>query len=372
MRHMLLNRGIRWLLFASLSVCGCAFSDDSSQWAEPGDSPDTAVLKVNVIEARFSESVFETASYYGTVKPKRSSYLSFSKGGRVAEVLKEVGEKFQMDEKLAVLDQEELENQRVELKESLASLQERLSRLNPNSRSNTAQTQRRRLNEQIASVEAQQSELDRELEKGIITAPYQGILSERNIDVGKDFPAGRAALKIVEDAPPIVELDVAADLAEKVTLEQPVWLWHQQRLIEAKVGYKYPELSAASLTRRIILEIGGEDPNQRWVYGDTIEARFWLATEESGYWLPYSALQREQDGLWAAFVVAQKDDRQLVHRRIIEVVQLTDTHALVRGTLEDGDLVIVDGSNRITPGQSVSPNVVSASFSQMGPPGTNE
>lgn len=372
MHHLQPDRGIRWLALALVSLCGCTLSDDSLSLSEPADKPEPVVLKVNVIEARFSESVYETASYFGTVKPKRSSYLSFSRDGRVAEVLKEVGEKFLIDEKLAILDQAELEKQQTKLQESLESAQEQLSRLNPNSRSNTTQTQRRKLNEQIASLEAQSSEQERKLENGIITAPYQGILSERNIDVGKDFPAGRPALKIVEDAPPIVELDVASDLAEKITLEQPVWLWHEQELIEAKVGYQYPELSPASLTRRMILEIGDEDTNQTWVYGDTIEARFWLATEASGYWLPYSALQREQDGLWAAFVVAQNEGEQLVQRRIIEVVQLTDKYALVRGAIEAGDLVIVDGSNRITPGQQVAANVVTASFSQTGPPGTSE
>lgn len=371
---LLLWREIRIVLpgCALLALVGCAPAEDSLQSVVSERLAEPVVLKVNVMEAVLSEGVFETASSYGTLKPKRSSFLSFAKAGRVAEVLKEVGDKVQADEELASLEQAEIENSLEELQESLDSLNQRLSRLNPNSNLTSTRNQRNRLSEQIASQEAQQRELQRELEKGVIAAPYPCILAERNIAVGVDYPAGRPALKIVEDAPPIIELNVAADLAQRLSLDQKAWLSYGEQLIAAKIAYKSPELSQATLTRKLILEVGDDDPDRSWVYGDSVEARFWFASEDSGYWLPYSALQREQSGLWSAFVVVSQKDSQVIERRTIEILLLTDDHALVAGSLQAGELVVLDGSNRITPGQNVTPSIVSASFSQTGPPGTGE
>ncbi len=50
-----------------------------------------------------------------------------------------------------------------------------------------------------------------------------------------------------------------------------------------------------------------------------------------------------EDGGWAA------------HPRLVEIIHAEGPRAFVRGALSDGELVILDGLQRITPGQKVSP-----------------
>ena len=103
-----------------------------------------------------------------------------------------------------------------------------------------------------------------------------------------------------------------------------------------------------------------------------MEVQFLIETENSGFWLPYSALQREASGLWSVFVLEAEGDRQIVGRRIVEMVQLEETHTLVRGALSAGDVFIEDGLNRIVPGQAVKGKLRTSDYQQSVAPGAGE
>ncbi len=61
-----------------------------------------------------------------------------------------------------------------------------------------------------------------------------------------------------------------------------------------------------------------------------------------------------------------------VARRILEIVQLEDDQALVQGSLDVGELVIVNGTHRIVPGQQVTTINVSNEFKAPFQPETAE
>ena len=133
-----------------------------------------------------------------------------------------------------------------------------------------------------------------------------------------------------------------------------------------------PELETSSRTQRLSLELADESGVEGWIFGETVEVLFWMPTAKSGFWVPHSALQREANGLWAVYIVRTENDDQYADRTIVEVVQLEDQQALVRGALNDDDLIIIDGLNRIVPGQRVQGTIVTTSFTAPGPPGAGE
>ena len=75
--------------------------------------------------------------------------------------------------------------------------------------------------------------------------------------------------------------------------------------------------------------------------------------QAAGYWLPLSALAESQRGLWAVLVVKGEGEVSVVESRLVEVIHRGDDAVYVRGTLREGELVIVDGTARIVPGQGV-------------------
>jgi multidrug efflux pump subunit AcrA (membrane-fusion protein) len=220
--------------------------------------------------------------------------------------------------------------------------------------------------------------LTRELQKGIIVAPYRGVIAERNAEVGDFVPAGRPYFRILDDAQPIVELNVPAKIAKQLEVGQGVWVRRNESVLPAKVATIAPTLNQSSRTQLLTLNTISAAETADWAFGEVVEVHFWLPTENTGFWLPYSALQREVSGLWSTYVLAAADDAQIadnpinariVERRIVEILQLEDTHALVRGAIDEGDLVIVDGLNRIVPGQKVKPNVLTREYQQSVPQG---
>ena len=83
----------------------------------------------------------------------------------------------------------------------------------------------------------------------------------------------------------------------------------------------------------------------------------------SGYWLPTTALVRGGRGLWSCYVTGEPAELESlptnmnqpfrVERRDVEVLHTESDRALVRGTLQPNDQVIVNGTHRLVLGQLV-------------------
>ncbi len=315
---------------------------------------ETSILTVNVARAKLSENVDQSATSFGTIKPRRSSSLAFARAGRVKNVFFNVGDLVSEGDKIAELDQGEMLNQQADLDYVLTALNEELRLLE----SGTDIQGQRRKQEEIDELSAQQQRLTREFQKGFIVAPYRGVLAERNAEIGDAVPAGRPFFRILEAEQPIVELSVPVRIAELVPVGTEVWVKYRQQKIYATVATKAPELDASSRTQSLTLSLQTNDQTPTWNYGEVVEVWFFIATERDGFWLPYSALQSQGNGLWSVFVLEGDGAQQKVGRKLVSLVQLDDTAALVNGSLLPGELFIVDGLNRVVPGQLVQANVV--------------
>ena len=73
--------------------------------------------------------------------------------------------------------------------------------------------------------------------------------------------------------------------------------------------------------------------------------------------MPVTALSEGQRGLWSIYIARKDDDTWTVRPGLVEVIQSEGDQAFVRGAVSDGDLIIIDGLQRITPGQEVRPRL---------------
>ena len=90
--------------------------------------------------------------------------------------------------------------------------------------------------------------------------------------------------------------------------------------------------------------------------------------EENGLWLPVSALAEGQRGLWSLYIAVPQDGGWVARPGLVEVVQSDGERAFVRGAISDGDRIIIDGLQRVAPGQAVAPRPapMAASYSSEG------
>jgi RND family efflux transporter MFP subunit len=368
LRAVLVNCLVRYSVVCGLAVStGCDFVENRAIVTRL-DREEGAALPVNASPVSLSENVFQSHLAYGVVRPRRTSSLGFQRGGQISAVYFDVGQRVPTGEKIAELEQAELVSQKTQLEESLQTRRDQLAEY---TRRNNVQ-QITRLRSEIATLETQEEELTRNVQQGIVAAPYDGILAGREVNEGDLAPSGRPLFRIVEDTQPIIEVEINSQLAAGLEVGGASWIRRGEALQSAQVATKSPELMASSRTQQLTLELPDDSGIEDWVFGETVEVLFWTPTDTGGYWVPYSALHREENGLWAVFVVRDEDDSSFAERRMVEVDQLEDQQALVRGALSDGDLLIIDGLHRIVPGQRVQSTVVTTDFTAPGPPGAGE
>ena len=100
-----------------------------------------------------------------------------------------------------------------------------------------------------------------------------------------------------------------------------------------------PEVDAATRTRTLVLKLTPTSANNVSP-GEIAHLAVTTTTATDGYWLPVSALVKQENNF-------------KVDRRYVEVLATQADEVLVRGTLRSGDSIIADGTHRLVSGQLV-------------------
>ncbi len=75
-----------------------------------------------------------------------------------------------------------------------------------------------------------------------------------------------------------------------------------------------------------------------------------LNIEGRGIWVPIKSLSQSEQGIWAIYTI---NEEKVVVRDLVEIIYFEDEYAYVDGTLNDGDLVILGGAQKIIEGKSI-------------------
>lgn len=350
---------------------GCDLAEDKplSKWKTASSAK---VLNVNVMRVTEEATTIETSVFYGSLVPNRQSRLGFGRGGLIKNAFKQVGDEVKQGEIIAELQQDQLDSQKRDLEQAIQD-----------SKQPTAAPQSAAANQQERSktqqLETQLRELDLELSKGVIVAPYDCIVADFNLEVGDLVSPQAPVLQVVENVQPKVEASLPVKIVDELQDGRLIWLSFGDQAAQAQLETQSPFASSAA-SKKISLEIVTELAPGSWTFGQSVEIRFLLPTDHTGFWVPWSALSRESNGLWSALVVPEKADLEKteskstssddstfkVTRKMIELVQLEDEWALIRGALQDGEFVIVNGLHRIVPGQRVKTDDITDQYSKPG------
>ena len=209
----------------------------------------------------------------------------------------------------------------------------------------------------VEQLDAAIEDIDIDLRKSELTAPFDGTISRRRTDEGTVVQAGQTILTIVEDSaleawvglPVEATTSLAVDSAQRVRIEG--------RLFEVRVSGRRPEVDPATRTRTVIFRL---DPAaaEYVIHGQIVRLQLEETVEQSGFWLPTTALSEGERGLWSCMVVVPDSPSSAsqslrVDRRDVEVLHTESNRVLVRGTLNAGDRVIARGTHRVSTGQVV-------------------
>ena len=207
----------------------------------------------------------------------------------------------------------------------------------------------------VAQLSAQIADLEITIDKSALKAPFSGTISIRHVDEGTVVEAGQAIVRLVSNSQPEVKIGVPINVAAKLSSGSQQIVEIGGKTYQAEVKSVLPEVDPATRTRTVILQLAStaQVSPQEIV---RLQITQTIATE--GYWLPVTALVKSDRGLWSCYAVVEtdKDDSNAyqIERRLVEVIETNGEQVLVKGTLNEGDAIVTDGTQRLVPGQLVS------------------
>lgn len=210
----------------------------------------------------------------------------------------------------------------------------------------------------IRQLDASIRQIDVDVDKSVLLAPFGGTISARSADEGVVVASGQSVLSLVEAGSLEARVGVPPAVADTLTVGSEQAVVVGDRTYPATITALLPELDATSRTVTVVLEIPAAD----LTVGQTVRLTVAETQAAEGMWLPTTALVPGERRLWSVYVLTEPklaagEERSpntfTVSRREVEVVHTEGDRALVRGTLQPGEQAVTSGTHRIVPGERV-------------------
>lgn len=326
-------------------------------------------LPVRVVEAVEQHSFVTTRKYAGRIASGQVSDLGFQLAGELVEVLVDEGDRVAAGAPLARLETtragekiRQLEAQRAESASSLlqaAASLKRIQNLTGKGFANQQDlderiAQRDGLRSRIAVIESSLRVAQRDLQDSTLLAPFSGQILQRFVDQGSVVQAGQPVLRLNQSGN--LEARIGVPISARARLTQGSRFTLTAGGLQAE-GVVTALVSAVNTSTRTVTAIFSIENDPGFIPSDLVRLDLDETARETGIWVPTHALNESLKGLWSVFVANPVDDAaddvRKVIRKDVEIIATRAEQAYVRGTLENGDRIIADSTQRFVPGQLV-------------------
>lgn len=325
-------------------------------------------LPVPVVTVDYQTDASTGEAYPGLVTARRESALGFERGGRIDAMLVDVGDRVLAGDILARLDTRALDAQiaaadaqtaeaRVQVSLSRATEERQRTLLErghiSQQRLDEATTSTQAADARRAAAAASADALRAQLALSVIEAPYDGVVTGRQVDEGAISAPGQSVLNIVEDGSLEIRVGLPPAAAARLVVGDAYQFDADAGEVTGIFRASTGVVDVRSRSVTVLFDIADGDRAQagqvaRLVLSAPIDAR--------GFWVPTSALAEGRRGLWSVYVLESEDGgRYRVAPHSVEALRVEADRVFVRGAVDHGDMILASGLQRVTPGQLVRP-----------------
>ncbi|GAB5454270.1 MAG: efflux RND transporter periplasmic adaptor subunit [Henriciella sp.] len=328
-------------------------------------------ISVETIPANLEQAFSAEEKFTGIVTPRRTSQLGFSGGGRIASIRADLGDRVETGQVLASLDTRSLRAQLVSAEAVVSEAEAAFDLAETTVDRQIALLERGHVSSQvvdearaqsntayarIAAAKANADTLRVQIDLARIKAPFAGTITSRMSDEGAIANPGQPLFELVETDVLEARIGLTAALADTLEVGAVYDLASDQGTVPATLRSVTGVIEARNRTVATVFDIN--DANLV-AAGAVVRLGMDREISEAGLWLPISALTEADRGLWSIYKARRNGEGWQAEPGIVEILHQDGERVFVRGSVRDGDRVIVDGLQRITPGQPVTPNDVS-------------
>lgn len=305
-----------------------------------------------------------TREYAGQVEAAQSSRLGFERPGQLRELLVDEGEAVTAGQVLARLDTRLLEAERDELtaqREELRSERdlvrrnlERISRLRENQLASEREQDELASRERVltASLQRVEAGLDANrvrLDQSELKAPFAARIARRALDSGAVVDAGTPVFELVDAGLREVRAGIPVAVARGLAPGDFIDVRLGERLEQGRVLALGAVVNEATRSRAVRVAV---DAN--WAPGELAYLRLEQPVEQSGAWIPDTAVTEGLRGTWVVYAAVDAGDATAeLEARSVVIHHASGNRLYIQGAVNDGDTLVAAGLHRLAPGQVV-------------------
>jgi RND family efflux transporter MFP subunit len=323
-------------------------------------------LLVNVMPIQWDQQYVQRRLVVGRAEAPQTAAIGFDLSGPVMDILVDEGQWVVEGQILAKLDDQRFRAQMNELSAILnrATSEANLAKISlkrvvelVDRKLESAQ----RLDESRESVNAAKAFVDEilarkqtllvEIGKTKLLAPFAGSVVSRLVDKGSVVGAGQTLFNLQQSGQLEVRFALSADYVDKFSLEQVITLSTHSDQVLGKIKSIAQQRRLDTRTVDIIVSL--TEQNTAILPGDLLHIDISSNINAQGFWVPRKALVSNVRGLWSLFAVEAIDGEHQLVAKLVEMVHADDKKSFVRGALQEGEPVVIEGVQRLVPGQKV-------------------
>jgi len=305
------------------------------------------LLSLEILEVKMMDSYKITREFPGKLLPAQQSNLAFEIPGKINVINVDIGDAVKKGQILAELDNREAMAQ---LKQAKAKYDLALQILNRykdlRSEGHISIQDLDNANSEELIAKSQLEFYKVKLEQTKLISPFDGVIQNRYLDTGSVINGGIPILEILGSRNVEAHISIPLKFIDKLNIGN---------FYDFKIGNKK---SKGVLARLAPMTPGGSD-NRLAIFkfdtffdpGSIAELKLSLNIQGRGTWVPIKSLSQSEQGIWAIYTI---NDKKVVVRDLVEILYFEGEYAFVNGTLNDGDLVVLGGAQKIIEGKSLN------------------
>ena len=337
------------------------------------EAPPPPVERIRAIK---TVTVSEQASgkirkFSGVVEAADSSSISFEVSGNVQEVRVDVGDKITKGQILAKLDKRtykinvkgaeaEVGRAKVELADKRNDL-DRFARINKQdpgavSQASIDQSQAA-VDSALKNVQFAKSQLklaQRDLEKTVLRAPFDGVIATRHVDPFTEVARGQKLFDVYENTGMEVAVSIPEDVIHDIYMKQKGEIRFAVIADKSYQGVVTEISKVAGTANAFPIKLTIEDLDKRIRPGMTAQVTLELAdTEEASvYLVPISSLAQRSDTT-KSWVFVYDPATATVKQTPVTGTSVRQNDVVITGGVQTGDIIAVAGVSFLEDGQKV-------------------
>ena len=355
-------------LFSALGAAGIVIfgSDAIEANVEPTISTEAKPMPVTVERFELETTYSTSTRFLGIVEAASDSNIGFEVAGVLSALNAKEGDFVTTGQLLGQLDirQQSAALALAKAQEKEVTAQLELAKLNlqrVDSLLAQSLVSQREADDARLTVEATQARLETTqasvrnaeivIEKSELRAPFDAVVSKRITEPGSIVGPAVPIVRLVSVGEREAHVGISPKFANMAVIGESYTLFVEGKALSARLRSVGADVDPQTLTVLAVLTLPKDQPAR---VGQTVALEFEERVNETGGWLPITALLEGDKGLWTVLVTKENAAGELITaRESVEIVYSEGERVFVRGTVADETNVVASGMQRLSPGSPV-------------------